>query len=73
MEKNVGTVDAVVRALGGVGLIVVAVLVSDRPFLALGAALIGVLLLGTATTHVCPLYTVFGLRTSRTATPAQRI
>jgi multidrug transporter EmrE-like cation transporter len=73
MEKNVGTADAVVRALGGVGLIVVAALVSDRPFLALGAALIGLLLLGTATTHVCPLYTTLGFRTCRTAAPAQRI
>ncbi len=63
MERNVGRRDATARWVLGIGLLVLAAILNDRPFLALGAALMGLVLLGTAATHACPLYAALGLST----------
>ncbi len=65
MEKNVGTLDAVVRFIVGVGLLVLALMLNGRPFLALGTAVVGLLLIGTAAARACPLYAALGLSTRR--------
>ena len=65
MDRNVGALDARLRLALGIGLLVLAALLNTRPFLALGAALIGLLLIGTAATHVCPLYAALGWSTCR--------
>ncbi|PYO35253.1 MAG: DUF2892 domain-containing protein [Gemmatimonadetes bacterium] len=65
MEKNVGTLDAVVRFIVGVGLLVLALMLAGRPFLALGTAVVGLLLIGTAAARACPLYAALGLSTRR--------
>jgi hypothetical protein len=63
-SRNVGTRDAGVRAfIGGVLLLNSAVL-QDRPLVALGLGFIGVVVIGTALFHVCPLYTLFRVSTN---------
>jgi Protein of unknown function (DUF2892) len=65
MERNIGTLDANLRWLLGIGVLILAVLLGTRPFLSLGATLIGLLLIGTAAIRVCPLYGLLGLNTRR--------
>lgn len=62
--KNVGGVDAAIRAVVGSLIMVLAAVAADsHPFLALGGALIAVAILVTAIAGVCPLYTLLGLKT----------
>lgn len=65
MDKNIGSLDASLRWLLGIGVMVGSVMLGNRPFLALGATLIGLLLIATAVTHACPLYAALGLTTRR--------
>jgi DUF2892 family protein len=62
-SRNVGTVDAVVRALLGIVLLAAAAIFNQRPFLAIGAAFLALVFLGTAVTRVCPLYVLVGMST----------
>lgn len=62
--KNMSRIDAIVRGTLGVGLLVTAAAVNDRPFLAIAAALVALLFLGTALTRFCPLYTLLGVGTN---------
>jgi hypothetical protein len=59
--KNVGAVDAGIRALVGVVLLGVSVSLGNRPLLAVGAGLISLVFLGTALFRMCPLYTLLGM------------
>lgn len=59
--KNVGRIDAAIRVSLGLALLVTAAIVNARPFLAIAAALLGLLFLGTGLTRFCPLYTVAGV------------
>lgn len=62
--KNIGGADTAIRAALGSALMVWAALVADMyPFVALGAAVIATVLLVTAITGVCPLYTLLGVDT----------
>jgi hypothetical protein len=61
--KNVGAVDAGIRALLGVALLAVSAALNDRPLLAVGAGLIALVFIGTALFRVCPLYTLLGVNT----------
>jgi hypothetical protein len=62
--KNIGGTDTAIRAGLGSFFMVWAALVADSlPFLALGAGLFGTLLLVTAITGACPLYTLLGVDT----------
>ena len=58
--KNVTRWDAGVRITLGVGLIGLAAVLNARPFLAIAAALAGLVMIGTGLTRFCPLYTVLG-------------
>ncbi|HEY6853560.1 MAG TPA: DUF2892 domain-containing protein [Gemmatimonadales bacterium] len=62
-NRNVGPVDAAVRALLGIVLLAAAAIFNQRPFLALGAAFLALIFLGTAVTRVCPLYVLVGMTT----------
>lgn len=62
--KNVGRMDAAIRVSLGLALLVTAAIVNARPFLAIAAALLGLLFLGTGLTRFCPLYTTVGLSTT---------
>ena len=61
--KNVGAMDAGIRALLGVALLAVSAALNDRPLLAVGAGLIALVFIGTALFRVCPLYTLLGVNT----------
>lgn len=63
--RNVGTVDAAIRIVVGLGLLVTAGFLNERPLLVLGAGALAVLVLGTGLTRSCPLYLVFGTSTLR--------
>jgi DUF2892 family protein len=63
-SQNVGNMDAALRGLLGLVVLGLAASLNDRPFLAIGAALIALVLFGTALTRVCPLYAVLGLNTA---------
>lgn len=60
MEKNVGTIDAWLRALAGLVLIVF-LFAEAGPWRWLG--LLGFVLLGTALFRTCPLYGALGMNT----------
>ncbi len=63
MSKNVGSVDAWVRAGIAVGLLVLAAAFNALPWLSLAAAALGLVSMGTALTGYCPLYRALGVDT----------
>lgn len=69
MSANVGTVDRIVRAILGVGLLYLAFFSGVPQFeaapLRYGAAALGIVMLAVAVTRVCPIYAVLGIRTCR--------
>jgi len=68
-NRNVGNIDAAVRALFGIVLLAAAAIFNERPFLALGAAFLALVFLGTAVTRVCPLYVLVGMSTRERQAP----
>lgn len=70
MATNVGTVDRIIRAVLGLVLLYLAFF-SGVPAFEAGAlkwiaALVGVVMLVVAAVRVCPIYTIFGIKTCRT-------
>jgi len=65
MEKNVGTVDRILRLVIGVALVAYALnLISpDTGYNAWGW--IGVILIATAIFNFCPAYRIFGIKTCK--------
>jgi hypothetical protein len=63
--KNVGAMDARLRALAGAVLLGVSASFNDRPLLAVSAGMIALLFIGTALFRVCPLYTLLRINTCR--------
>ncbi len=63
MHANVGTADAWIRGLAAVASLVIAAAFNDTFFISLVAVLLAILFGGTALTHTCPLYTLFGFST----------
>lgn len=71
MSVNVGTVDRILRAVLGIVLLYLA-FASGLPLFEgalakYGAAVVGVVMLAVAAIRICPVYTLLGLRTCRTA------
>lgn len=70
MTTNVGTIDRILRAVFGAGLLYIGFLSSlplvETPFATYGAALIGIVLLATSALKMCPLYSILGIKTCRT-------
>ncbi len=62
--KNVGWIDSGIRAMLGIALLGVSASFNDRPLLAVGAAFVALIFLGTALFRVCPLYTLLGWNTN---------
>lgn len=69
MTTNVGTIDRILRAGLGLGLLYLAFLSGlpafDGSVLKYGAAAVGVVMLAVAAIRVCPIYTIFGLKTCK--------
>lgn len=67
MTTNVGTIDRVLRAVVGVGLLYLAFFSGfeavSSPLINYGLALIGVVMLGVAVLSTCPIYAIFGIKT----------
>lgn len=63
MNKNVGSVDRTVRALGAVVLVVAGVLAGASGWSAILLYGIAAVLVVTAAVASCPLYSILGLRT----------
>ena len=68
-HRNVGNIDAAVRALLGLVLLSAAAIFNERPFLAIGAGFLALVFLGTALTRVCPLYVLVGMSTREHQAP----
>lgn len=68
MPCNVGTTDRAVRLVLGLVLLALPLLTgfaAGTPWLWWGALVIGLVMLATAATRVCPLYALLGVRTCR--------
>lgn len=69
MTINVGTIDRILRAVLGVGLLYLAFLSGlpafESAILKYGTAIVGVVMLIVAATRVCPIYAIFGFKTCR--------
>ena len=70
--RNVGAADAAIRILIGIALLMVAAVLNNRPFVALGAGALAVLVLGTGLTQSCPLYVALGFNTADAAKPGRQ-
>lgn len=64
MQKNVGSIDKVLRIIIGLVLVYYATMMPDTGYNVYGW--IGVIPLGTALLGICPLYSIFGLKTCST-------
>lgn len=64
MDRNVGTVDRVLRIIAGLALLSLLFILEGN---ARWFGLIGLVPLLTASLSWCPLYTLFGIRTCRVA------
>lgn len=69
MTPNVGTLDRLLRAALGLVLLFLAFLsglpIFEASLVRYGAAAIGVVMLVTSTLKICPLYSIFGIKTCR--------
>lgn len=67
MHTNVGQLDRLIRAAFGLALLWFAFLsgmpAADIAVVKYGASVVGVVMLLVAAVRVCPIYSVFGLRT----------
>jgi uncharacterized membrane protein len=63
MKLNEGTIDRVIRAVAGIALLVIGVMLVKGAF---GVVLdvLGAILLITGVMGFCPLYTLFGINTA---------
>ena len=68
MNANVGTIDRLFRGLLGVVLIAlpfVTNVTAGSALLTYGSVAVGLVMLVVAITRVCPIYSIFGLKTCR--------
>ncbi|GGX68255.1 hypothetical protein GCM10007385_41710 [Tateyamaria omphalii] len=69
MTTNVGTIDRILRTALGLGLLYLAFLSGLPAFeggvVKYGAAIVGVVMVVVAATRICPIYTIFGLKTCK--------
>lgn len=64
LKKNVGNVDRIIRALVGIAGLAAFFLVATTGILHWIFLIVGVIGLATAAMSSCPIYSIFGLRTS---------
>lgn len=69
MTINVGTIDRILRAALGVVLLYLAFFSGlhafDAGIVKYGAAIVGVVMLVVAAVRMCPIYSIFGIKTCR--------
>ena len=64
MEKNVGTIDRIVRIVVGIILVYVAVFVIGKGILMYVVGLLGLIMLAAAVLAYCPLYPIMKINTA---------
>lgn len=64
MKQNVGIIDARIRLVLAALLFGAALAFNSLPLIALAAALVALVLAGTALTRACPMYAILGLDTT---------
>lgn len=65
MNRNVGSIDRIVRAVLGAVLLIWGLSLGAAATLPLLAVIAGAVLIGTAAISFCPLYRIVGLTTCR--------
>lgn len=65
MNPNVGALDARIRWALALVCFTVAIAFNASPVIALLGALVALVLAGTALTHVCPIWRIFHIDTTR--------
>ena len=69
MTVNVGTIDRIARAILGIALLYLAFLsglpLFESTLITALAAIVGVVMLATSALRMCPLYSIFGIKTCR--------
>jgi hypothetical protein len=63
MNKNVGSIDRILRIIAGIALLAFALIGPETGYNYLGY--IGIIPLGTALLGWCPAYTLFGIKTCK--------
>jgi hypothetical protein len=63
--RNLGAVDACIRGVLAVAVVIVAGVFNSHPGISLGAALIALVLIVTALMRYCPIYRLLGINTAR--------
>jgi uncharacterized RDD family membrane protein YckC len=63
MQKNVGSIDRVIRALVGIALLAVFFLGALQGTLGIVALVVGIVMLATAAMGWCPPYALLGINT----------
>lgn len=69
METNVGLIDAWIRGVLAVAALVLAAVFNEFPSVSLGAAVLALLLMGSALTKYCPLYRLLHIHTNKPQHP----
>ncbi|WP_109314882.1 YgaP family membrane protein [Pseudovibrio ascidiaceicola] len=69
MMANVGTIDRILRFIIGVVLIVLPLSTNislfAQPLFFYGAIIVGIVMLLVSAVRICPLYSIFGIKTCR--------
>ena len=65
MNRNVGSVDKIIRLIVGIGLVAFGILGASGSTLGIAAIIIGAVLIGTALINFCPLFKIFGISSFR--------
>ena len=65
METNVGPIDAWIRGVLALVALVLAAVFNEWPPVSLGAAVLALLLMGSALTKYCPMYRLLHISTSK--------
>lgn len=69
MIANMGTIDRILRAAQGVALLYLSffssVTIFADPLFKYGAAVVGLVMLATSAIRLCPLYSLFGIKTCK--------
>ena len=69
MTTNVGSLDRTLRAALGLGLLYLAFFSGlpafEGPVLKYGATVVGVVMIVVAISRVCPIYSIFGIKTCK--------
>ena len=69
METNVGLIDAWIRGVLAVAALGLAAVFNELPPVSLGAAVLALLLMGSALTKYCPVYRMFRINTNKPQHP----